>query len=64
MSRTNENKTLIELYAVTSKKLDETCMPSDKLNSMTFTMIEAALLDISMSLAVIADKLTEKEETK
>ena len=64
MSRTEENKELIRLYAVTSKQLDETCVPLDKLNSMTFSMIEAALLDISMSLAVIADKLTEKEEIK
>lgn len=62
MSRTEENKELERLYETTYKGIDYVSL--DRLNAITFSIIEATLLDISKSLALIADKLTEEGVTE
>lgn len=60
-SRVEENKELIESYVHSCEKINP-FTSLEQINSITFSTIEAALIDISQSLAVIADAMS-KEET-
>lgn len=64
MSRVEENKEVMEAYKLSCEKINP-FTSLDQINSVTFSIMEAALLDISKSLAVIADAMSkgEKEET-
>lgn len=61
-SRVKENKELLEAYLVYVGQL-EPGVSVEKFNSSNFSIIAGALIDISQSLAVIADSMS-KEETE
>lgn len=59
-SRVEENKELLETYEkLVRRKTWAEVASLEKTNSITLSIIGAALLDISQSLAVIADAMSK-----
>ena len=59
-SRGDENEEILEAYKLSCEKVNQ-FTPLERINSLTFSIMEAALIDISQSLAVIADAMSKEE---